>query len=371
VARSADIIAACRAMGFADAGIAPSRPAAYRQEFLDWLAAGKHGEMAYLAELLEERLDIGVMLPGARSVIIVADRYATGGPDAPHPTDQPFGRIARYARGDDYHRRIKKRLHTLADRLRRLHPGAEFRAFVDTGPVLEREHAARAGLGFIGKHTLLIHPLLGSYLLLGGVATTLELDPTGPDEPPESRCGTCTRCIDACPTSAITPFSVDARRCISYLTLEHSGPVADDLADSCGDHLIGCDICQEVCPYNAPAPGDERMNPAYAGDHAPGRALPLLDVLHWSESDRSRVLGRSAARRATLDMLKRSAVIALVNHWRVTGDPRVPPTLERLAERADLPASVRAAVIRGLSACRSRVPPRDRSSSAPGPLAEP
>lgn len=330
------VVDACLAMGFACAGVAPARATAYRAELLEWLAAGKQGEMAYLGELLDERLNVGVMLPGARAVIVVADRYAAGGADEP-PTDaEPRGRIARYARGEDYHRVIKRRLHLLADRLRRLHPGTEFRSFVDTGPVLEREHAARAGLGgaFIGKHTLLIHPRLGSYLLLGGIATTLDLAPSGDGSVADNGCGGCTRCIDACPTGAITPWSVDARRCISYLTLEHAGEVGEELAAGMGDWLVGCDVCQEVCPYNAPersGGGETRVNPAYAPAAGVGRSLPILDVLGWDEAARSALLSGSAAKRATLAMLKQSAVIAAGNLLARSRDDRLIAALRRIA----------------------------------------
>jgi len=345
------IVDACLAMGFACAGVAPAQATAYRAELLDWLAAGKHGEMSYLGELLDERLDVGVMLPGARAVIIVADRYAEGGVDGEPAAGEPRGRIARYARGEDYHRVIKRRLRLLADRLGRLHPLAEFRSFVDTGPVLEREHAARAGLGgaFIGKHTLLIHPRLGSYLLLGGIATTLDLVPSELGSATPTGCGGCTRCIDACPTQAITPYAVDARRCVSYLTLEHAGMVDEGLAAGMADWLVGCDICQEVCPYNAPGRGaGAGVNPAYSGAGGPGASLPILDVLGWNEAARSATLSRSAAKRATLAMLKRSAVIAAGKVYAKTRDARVLDALRRIAGDATESAVVRATAERVL-----------------------
>lgn len=318
------VIDACLAMNFALAGIAPARPTDFREQYLAYLRDRKHGDMAYLEELLDERLDIGVMLPGTKAVIIVADQYARrGDPDPPADPAVSTGLVARYARGRDYHRIIKRRLHALCNRLRDLRPGAEFRAFVDTGPVLEREHAARAGLDgvFIGKHTLAIHPRLGSYLLLGGVATTLDIAPPADAPPSADHCGSCTRCIDACPTRAITPFSVDATRCISYLTLEHQGPIAPEFHSAIGDRLLGCDICQDVCPYNQPArqhrAASDRVHPAYAADPSrpgtPGARLPLLNILNWSEDDRSRVLSASAAKRASLAMLRRNAAIAARN----------------------------------------------------------
>jgi epoxyqueuosine reductase len=316
------VIDACLAMGFALAGVAPAEATAHRQEFLEWLSAGSHGDMDYMAEHLEERLDPRVLLPGARSVIVVADQYAPrgGGEAAGKPPSAPVGIVAKYARGRDYHAVIRRRLHALCDRLRELHPGESFRAFVDTGPALEREHAARAGLGFIGKHTLLINPRLGSYLLLGGVATTLDFattpHPTSDIPHPTSPCGTCTRCIDACPTQAITPHRVEGTRCISYLTLEHRSLIDPALHAGIGDRILGCDVCQDVCPFNHPHEDESsaaRVNPAYADESGGLSALPLLDVLGWTEADRTRVLSGSAAKRASLAMIRRNAVVAAGN----------------------------------------------------------
>lgn len=391
------IIDACMAMGFACAGIARASETARRAEFMAWIGSGRHGDMAFMSEYVEERLDVRRLLPGAKSVIVVADQYAVRG-DADAAGDGTSVRIARYARGRDYHAVIKSRLHALCDRLREFAPaegggggGMRFRAFVDTGPALEREHASRAAMGgaFVGKHTLLIHPKLGSWLLLGGVATTLELgggdhrqtnkgvhesepsaaprssapgaaDPKGAHprlkpgattvrrggESQESdrrlaaistlqmerhinHCGTCTRCIDACPTGAIAPegWSVDATRCVSYLTLEHRGLIDERFHAGMTDRLIGCDECQAVCPFNAPHNEEEntqeRVNPAYADQGGRRARLPILDVLGWSEEDRTQVLSGSAAKRASLEMIKRTAVINATNAWKQTGDPAI------------------------------------------------
>ena len=163
------------------------------------------------------------------------------------------GRIARYALGDDYHEIIKDRLHVLADWLRQIAPDAQTRAAVDTAPVLERELAGLAGIGWVGKNTCVIHPRVGSWLLLGQIITTLSLSA---DEPMPDHCGTCTRCIDACPTDAITqPYQLDASRCISYLTIEHRGEIPTEFHGPIGDWLYGCDICQDVCPHNSRAGG--------------------------------------------------------------------------------------------------------------------
>jgi epoxyqueuosine reductase len=333
------VIELCKTLGFAAAGIADAAPTRWRQQLIDWLEAGKQGSMGYLSEHLQARLDPNLVLPGARSAIMVADLYAARGQsDDPAPA---AGRIARYARGRDYHIVMRKRLHRLADELRVLCPEGSFRAFVDTAPVMEREYAARAGLGWIGKHTLLIHPRLGSYTLLGGILTTLPLQP--PDLQPVvvDHCGTCTRCIDACPTGAISPYSVDASRCISYLTIERREPIDAAFHESIGDWLYGCDICQEVCPHNTARPSGVAgavPNPAYVPRH---ESLPLLDVLGWTPSDRSSALQGSAMKRATLAMMKRNALIVAANHLARHEDDELRERLAQIAEDPAEPAMVR------------------------------
>lgn len=376
-----DVIDACLAMGFALAGVAPAEPSSRRDEYLAWLRAGKHGDMAYLEEHLEERLDVTRLLPGARAVIVVADQYARAGDAdaAVPPGDGPTGLVARYARGRDYHRAINKRLHALCDRLRERWPGARFRAFVDSGPALEREHAVRAGLGqgggrvFAGKHTLVIHPRLGSWLLLGGVATTLEI--ASPEPAPAAgagadRCGTCTRCIDACPTGAIAPggWSVDATRCVSYLTLEHRGAVDASLHAGMGDRLVGCDVCQDVCPYNAAAGGGAAgtgVNPAYADPEGVRARLPLLEVLGWTPEDRSRVLSGTAAKRASLEMLRRSAVIGLGNALAERWDEGVAARLREAALEAGVVGETARRVLSRLSEAVPAAGPGARGPAGP------
>lgn len=320
----ADIPSMCRALGFALGGVAPAQPSAHAEFFRRWLAEGKHGEMAWLARNVETRLDPALLVPGARSVIMVADLYhERGAPDEP---GAPDGRIARYARGDDYHDVMKRRLHALCDALRDRFPGHAFRACVDTAPLMEREFAARAGLGWIGKHTLLIHPRLGSWLMLGAVVTTLDIPtPVEQAEIPD-HCGTCTRCIDACPTHAITPHSVDARRCISYLTIEQRTPIEDAaLREGVGGWLFGCDVCQEVCPHNSPraAPlGDAPVLDAYQPRF---EALDAREVASWTDEDRRRELKGSAMKRATLEMFQRNASIVLENAARPGAHPGARP----------------------------------------------
>lgn len=310
-----EVIRRCLGAGFALAGVCDARPSERAGEMRRWLDEGRHGSMAWLAEHFESRTDPARLLEGSRSIVMVADLYATradreeeGGP-APGR-----GRVARYARGEDYHEWMKKRLHAVCDRLRDEHPGAGFRAFVDTAPVPERELAARAGLGWIGKHTLLIHPRLGSWLLLGGFLTTLELASTGGRV--DDHCGSCTRCVDACPTGAITPYSVDARRCISYLTIERRGEIDGSFHRAMGDWVFGCDICQEVCPHNSPRDadflGDGGSRPGAGHGTRPG-SFDLLEVLGWDAAARARALKGTAMKRATLAMWHRNAAIALRN----------------------------------------------------------
>ena len=336
-------LAACRALGFALAGIAPAAFTSREPEFRAWLDAGKHGVMEWMTQLLDERLDIRRMLPGARSVLMVADLYARRGSDGPAPAGA--ARVARYARGLDYHAVMKRRLHRVAAALRARHPGHEFRTFVDSGPVLEREHAYRAGLGWVGKHTLLIHPRLGSYFALGGIVTTLEMRQQSVSDPSApmagivpDHCGTCTRCIEACPTGAITPYSVDARRCISYLTIEHAPTIDPALQDRMGEWGFGCDICQEVCPFNAPRPGDAPY-PAYRDELGVGAHLDVAGVLNWGRAAHRRAVSGSAMKRATLPMLKRNAAIVGRHVLRDGREPEIVAAARRVAgDECEAPA---------------------------------
>jgi len=355
-------------LGFALFGVAPAEPTPHDAYIEQWLSAGKHGEMRYLDENIDKRTDPRELLPGAKSVICVADRYVDPerSPTSEHSTTSgqspastrgatdATGRLPKYALGDDYHRVIKKRLFQIADALAEHWPGHDFKTCVDTVPTLDREHAARAGLGWIAKHTLLIHPHLGSYLLLGEIVTTLDMatthehasqpEATRPDSShsphptphtPTSHCGACTRCIDACPTDCITPYQLDASACISYLTIEHRSLIDPTFFNAIDNWIAGCDICQDVCPYNQPerlqrlagnAPPHPRHQP-----RVPDR-LPLLDILDWTPDDRSEAFAGTALKRIKLDMLKRNALIALGNHIRRTGDEHA---LERITQVAE------------------------------------
>ena len=263
------------------------------------------------------------------------------------------GRVARYARGDDYHKVMKRRLHAMADVLLEAFPGERFRAFVDTAPVLEREHAVRAGLGWVGKHTLVIDPKLGSYTLLGGLLTTMELDPPPMQRVEPDHCGSCTRCIDACPTEAITPYSVDARRCVSYLTIERREAIDEAFFAGIGDWLAGCDICQEVCPHNSPRPGPQRDEPHAA--YEPRRTgFDLLDVLGWDESARREAFTKSALKRLTLPMMKRNALIVAGNQLAVRDYVELHARIEAIAGDDDEDEMVRTTAAAVLSRLNAR-----------------
>jgi len=292
--------------GFAAAGIARAGRAERAGFFEQWIESGRHGSMAWMADHVDVRVDTTELLPDARSVLCVADRYP-GGPDA---ANAGLGRIARYARGRDYHKGMKKRLHALCDTFKARWPEHEFRACVDTAPVLEREVAEAAGIGAVGKNTMLIQQGVGSWILLGEIVTTLEIEPnaTVPTDP----CGTCTRCIDACPTDALSPFAMDATRCISYLTIEHRDVIDRTLHAGMGAWIFGCDICQEVCPHNQQTTRTVEA-PVEPSSGSRAGALALLDVLDWSAEDRIAAVGGTSATRAKLDMWRRNAAIALRN----------------------------------------------------------
>jgi epoxyqueuosine reductase len=331
------ILQRCHELGFARAGIARAEPTRYEKELRAWLAAGRHGKMAYLKRHEELLVNPARFVAGAKSIICVADRYL-GEATERRSDEATEGRIARYARGEDYHLVMKRRLRVLCDELRERHPHEIFRGCVDTAPLLEREHAQRAGLGAVGKHTLLIERGVGSWLLLGEIVTTLQLDPSQPAKP--DPCGSCTRCIDACPTGAITAWSVDARKCISYLTIEHRSVLNEDLFPGARDWIFGCDICQEVCPHNQAtrASGEAPVHEAYA----PRRSgFELLEILNWTEADRRDAFGRSAMKRAKLAMMKRNALIAAGNVLADRDDPALRARIEVLAGDAGAEAIVR------------------------------
>jgi epoxyqueuosine reductase len=227
------------ALGFDACGITSAEPARRADFYREWIDAGHAGEMAWLAREPERRADPARVLPGARSIIVAGLNYWQ-----PQPAGR--GRIARYALGDDYHDILLEKLNALAAEITA--SGAAAKVYVDTGPVLEKPLADRAGIGWQGKSTMLIHTRLGPWLMLGEILTTLEL---APDAPASDHCGTCTRCLDACPTKAITaPYQLEARRCIAYLTIELKGSIPEELRPLIGDRVYGCDECLDVCPWN-------------------------------------------------------------------------------------------------------------------------
>jgi len=310
--REAAIAAAARALGFSRAGCAPLAPLPVGPFLEAWLAEGRAAEMGYLARRTAERVDPRTARPWARAVVSLAYPYR---PPPPPPGDWRAtltGRIAAYALGEDYHARVGGLLDALAARLAAAFPGARFQGYVDTGPVLEREWAARAGLGWIGKHTLLLERAAGSYFFLAELFTDLELEPAPRQG---DHCGTCTRCHAACPTGALGPgYTMDPRRCLSYLTIEHRSAIPVTLRGHLGNWIFGCDLCQEACPWN----GDAR-DPA--GGEALAPHLPSLLALDDAEF-RAR-FARTAIARARRRGLLRNAAVALGN----SGNPEAVPSL--------------------------------------------
>ncbi len=252
-------------LGFDLVGVAGAEPSAFAEEYRDWISQGMHGEMGYLERNLERRLDSRELMPDARSILVVGMNYYVAERDEdrnvdknlpaelnPIPSTAPKAVFARYARGDDYHDVMTAKLRQLLSYLKEVAgEDAEGKVYVDTGPILEREVARRAGIGWFGKNTMLINSWRGSWFLLGEIVTNVVLEI---DNPAVGGCGTCTKCLDACPTGAIIePFKVDARRCLSYLTIELKGSIPEEFHPALstnGARIFGCDICQEVCPFN-------------------------------------------------------------------------------------------------------------------------
>jgi epoxyqueuosine reductase len=296
-----------RQLGFDAVAIGPATPADHGDAFARWLDAGYAGTMAYLERTRAERLDPRRLLPGAQSVVAVALSYnPTDGDDATAATRGWHG-VARYARGLDYHDVMRPRLERLAGFIGEA-AGAEVRsrAAVDTSAVLERDLAARAGLGWIGKNTNLLSERLGSYVFIGIVLTTAAMPF---DTPTPDRCGTCRACLDACPTDAfVAPYQLDARRCISYLTIEHRGDIDDALAAGVGDWVFGCDACQDVCPWN------RKAEPATERAFAPRDEFPAAEAIVALDDAAFRARFRGTAiTRTKRAGLARNAALVLAN----------------------------------------------------------
>ena len=333
------ISALARELGFARAAIVPIEPPRRHAVYTSWLASGHAAGMAYLAapEHIAQRADLRALLAAARSLIVVALAYDRAEPIPPDALLR--GKIARYARGEDYHLVMRDRLVALADRLAAaLGRPVASRPCVDSAPVLEREWAERGGLGFVAKNTMVIAPGLGSYVLLGELLVDAELAPTAPSEPPRPRCGSCRACLDACPTAAFADaYVLDARRCISYLTIEHHGVIPRELRAAIGTWVFGCDICQEVCPFNAGAGPDAGEVDRLLRPRTLEHALPdLVALASRGANQLRRLVKRSALRRAPRSALLRNVAIALGN----TGDARAIPALVALLGH-------RAALVRG------------------------
>jgi epoxyqueuosine reductase len=294
-------------LGFDLAGIARLGPAESAAAYDAWVAAGHAGEMAWLAREPAKRHDTRRPFPGVASAIVVGMDY--GG-------REPAGPVARYARGADYHDVVVERLRALHDALaRRVGRPIAGKAYVDTGPILERDLARQAGLGWFGKNTNLVNPRSGSFFFLGALLLDLELAPDAPFA--ADRCGTCTRCLDACPTDAfVAPRVLDATRCISYLTIELRGAIPAPLRARVGEHLYGCDVCQDVCPWNVrfakELPNDSPYQPREASDSKDARTL-ARELLGMTQAEFSAAFKGSPMKRAKLRGLKRNAAVVLGN----------------------------------------------------------
>ena len=341
------IVTLARELGFDLCRFARADAPEHATQFREWLDRGQGGELSYLARSAEKRCDPQQVLPEAKTVIVLAFNYFQGEPvraavsaadsvaagvspanppkiaaDTAAPTS--VGRIARYAWGDDYHQLIEKKLAVLDDFLRRY--GGTQKCYVDTGPMLERDHAAAAGVGWHGKSTMLLNRQLGTWFFLAEILTTLEF---APDPPQKNYCGRCTRCIDACPTGAITaPHQVDARRCISYLTIELKGPIPVGLRPMIGDRIYGCDDCLDACPWNRFAKVSRETAFAMRCEVA---AMKLRDYLSLDAEKFRRLFRDSPVKRTKRRGLLRNVCVALGN----VGTKDDLPALEKAAADAE------------------------------------
>jgi epoxyqueuosine reductase len=312
------LVACARELGFDSCNVTPADPPRHGEEFRSWLREGAAGEMEWMHRGEQKRSDPQKVLAGARSVIVVVLNYFQGEP-ATATQGATTGRIARYAWGDDYHEVMLRKLEQLSAFLT-AHGGTQ-KCYVDTGPILERDYAAAAGIGWHGKSTMLIDPRLGTWFFLGEILTTLELA-ADVEQPP--RCGTCVRCISACPTGAITaPHKLDARRCISYLTIELKGPIPVELRPLLGDRIYGCDDCLDACPWNRFASVSREASFAAT----PETRMSLRDYLALDDAQFRALFRRSPIKRIKRRGFLRNVCVALGN----------------VGDRSDLPALQRAA----------------------------
>jgi epoxyqueuosine reductase len=298
--------------GFDRAGTASLEAAATGEAFLRWIERGDQAGMHWFVKRIEARLEPATVVDGARSVLCVALQYApllgAAGVAVREPEGDLWSGVARYARGLDYHDVMHERLRVLEARVAGAFPGLVSRRYVDTGPVLERELAARAGLGAVGKNTNLLHPEAGSWFLLGELFLSLDL---APDLPLADLCGSCTRCLEACPTGALpAPYRLDSNRCISYWTIEHRGSLPIEAREMIGSWVFGCDVCQEVCPWNAAPAGAGHPELEIPEQRA---GLDLAALLRLSRDEYVERFRGSPMKRAKLEGLQRNAAVAMGN----------------------------------------------------------
>lgn len=261
-------------IGFDLVGVSSANPHPHIEFYNQWTAKGYQGTMDWMVRHSEKKADPQKILPGVKSLLVCGLSYNKPYPRSTETNQEGRGWISNYAWGDDYHEVVLNKLKQLEAYLKEVAPESQSKAYVDTGAILERSYGQSAGLGWIGKNTLLINTKKGSFFFIGEILTTLELNPDTPDN---DHCGTCTRCLDACPTQALAPYELNATKCISYLTIEHKGEIAPDLSQKMGWHLVGCDICQDVCPWNKKAEISE------VSEFEPRDPLMAPD-LNWSES---------------------------------------------------------------------------------------
>lgn len=310
-------------LGFTLTGIARIEPTPEGDFYSEWLDRGYAGEMHYLERQRAARMDPHSLLPGARSVIVCAVNYHTNHPLTSFDSARAW--ISRYAWGRDYHDTLQQKLRELAQWIE-AHGGARTRAYVDTGPLTERVFAKYAGIGWFGKNTCIINQKIGSWLFLGCIVTDLDLQP---DAPPPDRCGSCTRCLDACPTDAfVAPYVLDSRKCISYTTIELRGAIPEESREGIGHHLFGCDICQDVCPWNrkAPVSREEEFQPKE------GLFWPEVErLLELSAEDWTRLIRGTPLKRAKVRGLLRNLMVVAGN----SGLGRLVPKLRRFLDHED------------------------------------
>ena len=309
VERSVEVKRRGTALGFAAVGVAPLERNPHAAELDGWLAAGHAGSMTYLHRQAEKRKEPALIMPTARVAVVTLTNYFHGSADpGAAPRSQP--KVAQYAWSSDYHDVLGTRLERLAAAIREVVPSATTRCYVDAGPVPERELAQRAGLGWIGKNMMLIHPEIGSFTFIGVVLSDAELAPDLPFD--ADRCGTCRRCLDACPTGAFPePHVLDATRCISYLTIEHRGPFNDQQRGDVGEWVFGCDVCQDVCPWNesfAQVTADPELAP-----RAEIRAPDLPMLLEMDQEAFARRYGDTPFARPGLAGMRRNAAAVLAH----------------------------------------------------------